>query len=107
MKIKIADLRKLIREYSRDIQPVHIEEICNFAMKMSPDDAAKYCRDKLEHHFIAHINSTSESQANMHYKIKKMVNVLAALEREIKELSDLKKDLKDSVNRHVGFFLYV
>ena len=54
MKIKVKDLRNLIREnYAREIPQHAVDETCLKVIKskMNPSQAADYCRDKLEHYF--------------------------------------------------------
>lgn len=105
MKIKVKDLRRLIREnYAREIPQFVIDDACAAAIKMKPQEASKHCRDKLEHYFKLHINSTPLSRTDMIGRIAKMHNVLANMEEEILGLKDL-KDLKELVDRHVRFFL--
>lgn len=108
MKIKLGDLRKLIREnYAREIPSYVVNEVCLAAIKMDPKKASRYCREQLEHYFKMHINSTSTSPADMRYKISKMHNVLAHMEEEIRELKNLKEELQEIVDQHVRRFLFV
>lgn len=110
MKMKIKELRRIIREnYAREIPQYAVDDACLkvIKMKMNPAQAADHCRDQLEHYFKMHINSTSSTPTEMRHKIVKMHNVLANMEEEIRESKNLKEELKDIVNRHVGFFLYV
>ena len=108
MKIKIKDLRRLIREnYAREIPQYAIDDTCLKASKMSPSAAADHCRDQLEHYFKMHINSTSVSPLDMRQKIAKMHQVLNLMEEEIKELKKLDEELKDIVDQYVRKFLFV
>ena len=108
MKIKVKDLRRLIREnYAREIPQYAIDDTCLKASKMSPSAAADHCRDQLEHYFKMHINSTSVSPLDMRQKIVKMHQVLANMQEEIRELKDLKENLKDIVDQSVRRFLYI
>lgn len=110
MKIKLGDLRKLIREnYALEIPQYVIVDICSDAAKMNPKNAAMYCKDKLEHFFKMHINSPkTKSAAELRLKIVKMHNVLANMEQEIRDLKVLnKEELKEIVDRHVYSFLHV
>ena len=110
MKIKVKDLRNLIREnYAREIPQHAVDETCLkvIRLKMNPSQAADYCRDQLEHYFKMHINSTSVSPADMRQKIVKMHQVLANMQEEIRELKKIEEDLKEIVDQHVSRFLYI
>jgi len=108
MKLKVKDLRRLIREnYAREIPQYAVQDAYLAAMKMKPEMAARHCRDQLEHYFKMHINSTSNSPADMRRKIVKMHNVLSNMEEEIRALKNLKEDLKDIVDQHIRRFLFI
>ena len=108
MKIKVKDLRNLIREnYAREIPQYAIDDTCLKASKMSSSDAIDYCREQLEHYFKMHINSTSVSPLDMRQKITKMHQVLNLMEEEIRNSKNFKEDLKDIVDQHVRKFLFI
>lgn len=108
MKMKVSDLRKLIREnYAREIPQFAIEDACSAAIKMKPLAASKHCREKLEHYFKLHINCTSSSPADMRRKIIKMHSVLSNMEEEIRELENLKDELREILDQHVRRFLFI
>ncbi len=109
MKIKVKDLRHLIREnYAREIPQYAIDDTCLKVIKskMNSSQAADYCRDQLEHYFKMHINSTSVSPADMRQKIIKMHQVLANMQEEIRALEKF-EELKEIVDQHVRRFLYI
>ena len=108
MKIKVGDLRKLIREnYAREIPQYAVDEICSAAMKMKPFMASKYCKDELEHYFKMHINSTSSGPMDLKKKVAKMHAVLSNMEEEIRSMKNLKEDLKDIIDQTVRRFLFI
>ena len=108
MKLKVSELRRLIREnYAREIPQHAIEDICKKSLKLSPKRAAEFCGEKLEYYFKLHINSTSTSQADLRYKITKMHNVLSDMKEEIKDLEKVDEEkIQEIVSRHVVMFLH-
>jgi len=108
MKMKVKDLRRLIREnYAREIPQFAIDDACAVAIKLKPFAAGKHCREKLEHYFKLHINCTSASPADMRRKIIKMHSVLSNMEEEIRDLKNLKDELKEIVDQHIRRFLFI
>jgi len=110
MKMKVKELRRIIREnYAREIPQYAIDDTCLkvIKLKMNPSQAADYCREQLEHYFKMHINSTSNSPADMRYKIVKMHQVFDDMEEEIRKLKNLKDNLKDVVDQCVRRFLFI
>jgi len=108
MKIKVKDLRKLIREnFAREIPQHAVDEIFVIAVKMDPKKASSHCCEKLQHHMMMHINSTSASQADMRQKIGKMHMVLRNMEEEIRELKSLKDELRDVIEQSIRRFLFI
>jgi hypothetical protein len=108
VKLTIKDLRRLIREnYAREIPQYAIDEICKHAINLDPKKVPDYCREKLEHYFKLHINSTSSSAAEMRRKIIKMHQVLSHMQEDIRELKKIKEELKDVVDQHVRRFLFI
>lgn len=108
MKMKVKDLRRLIREnYAREIPQYAIEDACSDAIKMKPDNAARFCRDQLEHYFKMHINSTSSSPLDMRHKIAKMHQVFDEMEEDIRKSKNLKDDLREILDQCVRRFLFV
>ena len=108
MKIKVKDLKRLIREnYAREIPQYAVDETCEVAITLDPKKACRYCREQLEHYFKMHINSTSTSPADMRAKIIKMNRILSNMEEEIRDLKNLKDELKEIVDQHVRRFLFI
>jgi len=108
MKIKVKDLRKLIREnYAREIPQYAVDDICLAAIKMKPLMASKYCRDGLEHYLKMHINSTSSGPMDLRKKVSKMHMVLSNMEEEIRSMKDLQENLKEVVDQAVRRFLFI
>ncbi len=109
MKIKIADLRKLIREnYAREIPQYAVEQAYSSSIKLkSPKRIADRCKEELEHYFKMHINSTSSSPADMRKKILKMHNVFETMKEEIIDSKNIKDELKDIIDQTVRRFLFI
>jgi len=108
MKIKVKDLKRLIREsYAREIPSYVVDEIYISASKLDPKKSAKYCKEQLEHYFKMHINSTSSNPADMRMKIIKMHNVLSNMEEEIRELKNFKEELKEVIDQSIRRFLFI
>ena len=108
MKIKVKDLKRLIREsYAREIPQYAVDEIYVAASRLDPKKAGKYCKDQLEHYFKMHINSTSSNPTDMRAKIIKMHNVLSNMEQEIRELKNIKEELKEIIDQNIRRFLFI
>ena len=107
MKIKVKDLKRLIREnYAREIPQHAIDEMCEMAFS-DPKNAVKHCKEKMQHHLTKHIYSTSVSRADMVQKINKMNLILRNLESEISELESLKDELREVIEQNIRRFLFI
>ena len=108
MEIKFKDLRRLIREtFAREIPGYVVDEIYTAAIKKNPKDVPEYCKEKLQHYFLMHINSTSSSKRDMQHKIVKMQQVLNKLDEEINDLKSLKDELKNVIEQSIQRFLFI